>query len=345
MSSLVNRIHCMGRVLPLALGLLFSFPVRSDVPAKLDQKEYNSELQKMAAACAARNMPHLNGLCLSQKPDGAARTAITVALEMHRFELYLKRCEHSAAPDGKALQNQVFKIADVRMFYEEMALQREALDFYSRNANNCKTNADNDVEVTRRLQWFGYMVGKYSEEAKEQAAAVQREKRRQQSLIEMPLRETDPWFVGRFSAPFPVDGGTGNWSLKCVLGEECVLTIHKPNTAPQTVPMRVPIRREIVIPNNNLQLTRDRVRERPELYEDKREGPMLMELRDLLASEARFERCVNIAADGDIAVCSLTTDPRAAKSLVLLLGTMKGSCGNSPFCAYYYQMLGREKGE
>lgn len=333
------------RRLLLALCFLLPFSTYSAAPVKLNYREYSSELQRLAAECVAKNMPHFNGMCLSQKYDELTRTELSVSLEAHRFELYLGRCEHSDFPNWKAAQNYAFKIAKVKMFYEEMAPQSVALDIYSRYSNDCKTTAENDIEVGKRLQWFVEMAAKYSDEAKEKAVKTQREKRSQQSLAEMTLRESDPWFAGKFSGALPLENGTGSWSLKCVMGEECALIMNSPNSPPQTIPMRVPIRREIVIPNNNLRGTREKVHERPELYEDKREGPMLVPLRNLLASQVSFERCVDIAANVDIALCSLTTDPQASKSLVLLLGTMKGSCGNSPFCAYYYQILGREKGE
>jgi len=331
------------RTLLLALVLFLPFSAYSAVPAKLTYKEYSSEVQKMAAECAAKSMPHFSGMCVTEKYGGSTATALTVSSEVHRFERYLERCENSHLFNGQAAQNYAFKIAKVKMFYEEMAIQTDALELNSRYSNDCKTVADNDAEIARRLRWFADMSAKYSDEATERAVQAQKDKQRQQSLAEIGLRETDPWFEGKFSGPFFVSSGAGKWSLKCTVGEACALTMTYPNSQPQTIQTRVPIRRETVIPNNNLRGTREVVRERPELYEDKLDGPMLVPLRDLLTSQAGFEHCVDIAFDADMALCSLTTDPRATNSLVMLVGTMKGSCGRSPFCAYYYQILVREK--
>lgn len=330
------------RILLLALCFLFPASTYSAAAAKLSFGEYSSEVKRLAAECLAKNLSHLSGLCISQKYDELTATALSVALALHRFNLYLGRCEHSDVPNWKATQNRTFNIAQVKTFYEEMASQTEALDIYSRYANICSTLAENDIEVAKRLRWFADMAARHSDDAKARAVQAQMEHRKLQSLAEVGLRELDPWFVGKFSGYFPSKNGTGRWSLKCAMGEECLLTMSAPNSLPQSIPMRVPIRREVIIPNNNLGGAREAVRERPELYEDKTEGPMLVPLRDLLSSRSTFERCVDIATGGDVSLCSLTTDPRASKSLVLLIGTMKGSCGNSPFCAYYFQVLIRE---
>lgn len=326
------------------LSLCFLLPLvgHSATPSKLNYGEYSNEIDRLGAVCVAKNMPKFNGLCMSQSYGDASSTALTVSLAVHRFESFLVRCGLSAPQGWTAAKNGAFKIADVKMFYQEMAPQTEALDIYSRYFIECKSTTENEAVLTKDLQWFAHMTAKHSDEGREQAAQAEKEERRQQNLAEKAQWETDPWFVGTFSGSFVLDSGTGHWSLKCAMGEECVLAMNSPGSPPQTLPMRVPIRREIAIPNNNLRGTRETVRERPDLYQDPREGPMLVPLRGLLSSQASFQRCVDIATESDMALCSLTTDPRAKKSLLLLWGTMKSSCGDSPFCAYYYQVLERE---
>ena len=326
----------------LALSVLLPLAGHGAAPAKLGYAAYSQEMDRLAAACETTNQSTFNGMCMSRPFGDATRTALNVAQELHRFEAFLVRCE-LPEPNGWAVaKTGAFKIADVQAFYGEMAPQTEAREVYSRYSNDCKSASENQAEANRRLQWLAQMTGKHTVEGREKAAQADRQARLQRSLAEKAQWETDPWFVGAYSGSFPLEKGTGSWALRCAMGEACVLTMTNPGAAAQTIPMRVPIRRETAIPNNNLMGTREAVRQRPELYQDPQEGPLLVPLRSLLASQARFERCVDIGDEADLALCSLTTDPRAAKSLVLLLGTMKGSCGDSPFCAYFYQVMTRE---
>lgn len=328
------------------LSLCFLMPLlgHTATPSKLTYGEYSKAIERLGAVCVAKGVPAFNGLCMSQRYSESISTALTVALATHGFESFLAQCGLSAPQGWAAAKNGAFNIADVKTFYGEMAPQTEALDVYSRYTNECKSGSENEAELTKDVQWFVHMAAKYSDEGRAQAAQAEREQRLRQSLAEKAQWETDPWFVGAFSGGVALDNGALKWSLKCAMGEACDLTVSSPGAPPQTLPMRVPIRREIAIPNNNLRATRETVRERPELYQDAREGSMLEPLRGLLNSDARFHRCVDIGAESDLALCALTTDPRASTSLVLLWGTMKGACGDSPFCAYYYQVLGREKG-
>jgi hypothetical protein len=93
----------------------------------------------------------------------------------------------------------------------------------------------------------------------------------------------------------------------------------RPDAPEAMIPMKLPVQRERKIPNNNLNGTRQVVREKPELYEDKKEGPLLEPLREILGAQTKFEQCVDIAAEVDMSLCSLSTDPKAAESLVRIV--------------------------
>ena len=163
-----------------------------------------------------------------------------------------------------------------------------------------------------------------------------------QTPAENAAVETDPWFVGEFGGAMTLDPDGGRWSLKCDVGKPCALSIQQPAKPVQIISTKVAVRGEAVIPNNNLNGTRQAVRQQPALYEDKRYGGMLVSLRNLLDSQARFERCVEIAVGAEVSLCSISSDPRATSSIVLVIGTMNGQCGTGPFCAYYYQVLLRK---
>ena len=314
------------RNLLLLLCIWLPVTTLSATPERLTDSEYRVAIEKLNSACAAKSKPSFVGFCLSQKHDELSKPAITAALVAHRFALFLGRCEHSGVVQMDAVLDQAFKIEKAKAFYDEMTPQREALAAHARSGNDCKASHVNDLEIGKRLQWLANAAGK-------QSGAVS--------------PEASNWFVGEFVGEMRQGTVIDHWSLKCRLGEKCALAIKqgaRPDAPDTMLPMKLPVQRETEIPNNNLNGTRQAVREKPELYQDKTEGPLLEPLLKILDSQAKFEQCVDIAAEVDMSLCSLSTDPKATESSVLIFGTMKGRCGSSPFCAYYYQILRRQKG-
>jgi hypothetical protein len=152
-----------------------------------------------------------------------------------------------------------------------------------------------------------------------------------------------PWYAGEFHTSKQQDKTQPQMSVLCKLDEACAVYS---NEAGDPRPVQIPIKKpptrlDVRIPNNNLQLTRQAVSNRPALYEDRNFGSLLTPLRSVLESQAKFAECVDLDGTGSLALCSLSTDPKAVKSIMLLSITMNGTCGNLPFCAYYFIPLER----
>lgn len=158
----------------------------------------------------------------------------------------------------------------------------------------------------------------------------------------------EPWHEGEFEGKTTLQREQITWRLRCVADAPCTLTFEQASargTASETLRTKVPVSLDTAVPNDNLAHTRRAVRENPILLQDPQEGPLLKALGPLLGSSAGFEACLEIGgeAGGQIVLCSLTTDPQAADSAMLLAGTMKPACGRDAFCAYLLLPLARLK--
>ena len=168
------------------------------------------------------------------------------------------------------------------------------------------------------------------------------------SLLSLAAHAGEPWHEGEFEGRTTLRGGQMTWRARCIADAPCTLTFEQASavgTASETLRTKVPTSFDTTIPNNNLAHTRRAIRETPALLRDPQEGPLLIALGTILVSDATFDACLDIGGDagGQILLCSLTTDPEAADSAVLLAGTMKPACGRDAFCAYLLLPLARLK--
>jgi hypothetical protein len=154
---------------------------------------------------------------------------------------------------------------------------------------------------------------------------------------------SSPWYLGEFRVP--KSNGNPEMLVTCKPNEKCavLMGLRDGPLTPVEIPMKPPIALDPTIPNNNFATTRRAVAENPRLYEDQSFGPMLTPLRSMLDTGAKFAHCVDLDGTAYLALCSLSSDPRGEKSIVLLMSTMNGACGTMPFCAYYFMPLSRTK--
>jgi hypothetical protein len=156
-----------------------------------------------------------------------------------------------------------------------------------------------------------------------------------------------PWFLGEFRGVKPESPADPQMLVVCRADERCSVLASRAGNQPKAV--EIPIKGppkfiDTAIPNNNLETTRDSAASSPDWYEDPSFGPILRPLRAILQAQSRFAECVDLDGTAYLAMCSLSTDPEAIRSVVLLLNTMNGSCGRLPFCAYYFLPLERVSG-
>lgn len=171
------------------------------------------------------------------------------------------------------------------------------------------------------------------------------------ALVAMTVHATDDptsaWYVGAFSGSVVDAGSTTRIALDCRSARECKveMTTTGDRAAPSTdrPDMGGPQPMSAQIPNSDLQGARAAVKEQPDLLRDPRFGQLLTRLQPLLKSNDKLSACVDLSADASqtMGVCSVSSDTAARQSLVMVLATMNGSCGDLPFCAYYLVPLER----
>lgn len=159
---------------------------------------------------------------------------------------------------------------------------------------------------------------------------------------------TSAWYVGTFSGSVIDSGSTTRIVLDCRSQRECVveMTTTSDKAAPSShrPDMGVPKSMSAQVPNRELQGVKAAVKDEPGLLTHPRFGQMLTRLQPLTKGNNKFASCVDLTADAtaSMGVCSLAADAAARQSLVMVLATMNGSCGNLPFCAYYLVPLSRQ---
>ena len=155
-----------------------------------------------------------------------------------------------------------------------------------------------------------------------------------------------PWHVATFSAEITLDGAPVRVTVNCESPKVCQYIIRP--VATDTPPLWrnrtegiEPV--DALIPNNNLEHTRDAVRADAALYGEARDGPLLQALRPVLESKARYRHCVGLPERDGLwgQLCQLDTQALALPAAVLLLPTMNPTCGGA-FCAYYAIPLQRQ---
>ncbi|HEY8878893.1 MAG TPA: hypothetical protein VIN03_15095 [Roseateles sp.] len=152
------------------------------------------------------------------------------------------------------------------------------------------------------------------------------------------------WYLGRFSRELTLDGEPVRITVNCDSPEVCgysfeAVTTRRPaasKRAENIQPM------DVLIPNNNLDFTREAVLADAQLYGG-REGPLLLALRPVLESRAKYRRCVGVPEDQEPwgLLCQLDSSGQGLPELMLLLPTMNPTCRGQAFCAYYALPLNR----
>lgn len=156
------------------------------------------------------------------------------------------------------------------------------------------------------------------------------------------------WYVGVFSGVVVDSGSTTRITLDCRSWRECVVEMI--TTSDQAAPashrpdMGKPRSMSAQIPNSELQGVKAALKDEPSLLAHARFGQMLTRLQPLIQGNDKLTACVDLSSDAteSMGICSLSSDATAKQSLVMVLATMNGSCGNLPFCAYYLVPLTRQ---
>lgn len=156
------------------------------------------------------------------------------------------------------------------------------------------------------------------------------------------------WYVGTFSGSVVDSGSTTRITLDCRSPRACAveMTTTSESAAPAShrPDMGAPRPMSAQLPNGELQGVRAAVKDEPGLLAHPRFGQMLTRLQPLIKGADKLTACVDLTVDAteSMGVCSLSSDAAAKQSLVMVLATMNGSCGNLPFCAYYLIPLTRQ---
>jgi hypothetical protein len=158
------------------------------------------------------------------------------------------------------------------------------------------------------------------------------------------------WYVGTFSGAVVDSGSTTRIVLDCRSQRECAveMTTTSDGAAPAThrPDMGEPRPMSAQLPNGELQGVKAAIKDEPGLMTHPRFGQMLTRLQPLINGGDKLAACFDLTADAteSMGVCSLSSGAAAKESLVMVLATMNGSCGNLPFCAYYLIPLTRQGG-
>lgn len=152
------------------------------------------------------------------------------------------------------------------------------------------------------------------------------------------------WYLGRFSRELALDGEPVRVTVNCESPKACEYSFEAVTTRRPAASKRAeniqPM--DVLIPNNNLDHTRDAVREDAQLYGG-REGALLLALRPVLDSRAKYRRCVGVPEDQEPwgLLCQFDSSGQGLPELMLLLPTMNPTCARQAFCAYYALPLNR----
>lgn len=134
---------------------------------KIDFAEYRNAVVARNSACDSKGMPSFSGFCLSQEYGKTAfnnptQTSITVGLEIASFEYFYSNCEHSDLSSVSEALAKTKRLLDAAKYFEEIKVQKEALENYVGHFYFCRTKSENDATILNRLKWFEYMAGRYS---------------------------------------------------------------------------------------------------------------------------------------------------------------------------------------
>lgn len=167
---MTQRTHLAAAILAIATFFLFLclpiFSFASEI-RKIDFGDYSNKVAALNSACGSKGMPSFSGFCLSQEYgkttyNNPTQTSITVGLEIASFEYFYSACEHSDFPSASEALVKIKRVLDAAKYFEELKIQKEALENYVGRFYFCRAKRDNDATILNRLKWFEYMTGRYA---------------------------------------------------------------------------------------------------------------------------------------------------------------------------------------
>lgn len=170
---MTKRIHLAAAILTtlniVTFFLFLYLPIYSfaNEIRKVDFAEYSNKVAALNSACGSKSMPSFSGFCISQEYGRATynnptQTSITIGLGIASFEYFYSVCEHSDFSSANEALVKIKPVLDATKYFEEMKIQKEALDNYVGHFYFCRTKGENDATILNRLKWFEYMTGRYS---------------------------------------------------------------------------------------------------------------------------------------------------------------------------------------
>jgi hypothetical protein len=154
--------------------------------------------------------------------------------------------------------------------------------------------------------------------------------------------KSEPWYLGTFTGEMPDAGGKNLIKVTCTSEATCEVhflnpTAKSPEIAKTTTSKAIGIE----LQNNNLLSGREILKTDPAQYQNRHEGALLTQLKPIFESTAKFTDCKSI---GDMLSFCLLSGGEIRKPIpILAMITMKGSCGKSAFCAYYFMPLAKDQ--
>lgn len=332
----------------VALCLFIPTLAFSTESQRINFNEYKKNIDKLNSECALKGMPSFSGFCLSQKYGDRVgyadqtQTSINVASQITSFDHFYNKCEHSDFSNVNDLINSALNIGETRKFAEEMKQQKEALETYSNYFDYCKTKEENNVSVTKKLQWFERMILKYSNITKVKDSKSNADT---SAISEESKKESIPKeYIAKFQDYVPSRVGQINpneyiW-VNCSDQGNCLVKlggnmVHNYNS--------VAIWKEVQLPNKALNY----VREHKVVKPDSAMAWHANNLKPLLDSNSSINNCITLysktmnAPVGYLLLCRMDKNPWE-KDALLFMGMME-KCSEL-FCGYeIYPMFRQEK--
>jgi hypothetical protein len=100
------------------------------------------------------------------------------------------------------------------------------------------------------------------------------------------------------------------------------------------------------IVNNNLVESRRKVKADPKRYEGAGDAEIARLIRPVLNSQAQIAECLALQQDkhsGTLLLCRLNDKGEGYSNLLLAIGVLAPTCGNSLFCPYYFFPVEKKK--
>src|SRR5471030_3139891 len=118
---------------------IFSFA--NEIP-KPDVNDYTNKVTALNSICVSKGMFVFSGFCLSKEygkvtPNNPTQTSITLGLEIASLEYFYTNCEHSDSPSVINMITKSKRVLDANAFFEEIKLQKEALENYVNRFYSC----------------------------------------------------------------------------------------------------------------------------------------------------------------------------------------------------------------